>query len=54
MINTDAFYLLVLGTAGAYARFYSMNERPRSHVVEGAGHVLSDTTTAMQKIVLMF
>lgn len=49
MINTDAFYLLVLGTAGAYA-VYSMNERPRSHIVEGAGHVSSDgtVTTVMQ------
>ena len=47
MINTDAFYLLVLGTAGAYA-VYSMNERPRSHVIEGAGHVSSDKTTDMQ------
>ena len=47
MINTDAFYLLVLGTAGAYA-VYSMNERPRSHIVEGAGHVSSDGTTDMQ------
>ena len=47
MINTDAFYLLVLGTAGAYA-VYSMNERPRTHVIEGAGHVSSDKTTDMQ------
>lgn len=49
MINTDAFYLLVLGTAGAYA-VYSMNERPRSHVIEGAGPVSSDgtVTTVMQ------
>ena len=47
MINTDAFYLLVLGTAGAYA-VYSMNERPRTHVIEGAGHVSSDGTTDMQ------
>ncbi len=52
-MNTDAFYLLVLAGAGAYA-IKNIEKRPRSHLIEGFGddptEKTSQTKTALDTL----